>query len=845
VKNGSAQPPDFAYDAFASHATDPDGALVRRVEAVLEAFHRRRGLPQKYVRELQVCLDGRDFVFPRRHGESIVAIEPIVRAYQQKSRSLLVLSGSLSLNHPWINHEIQWWAKERPDGPVYFALTHGAEYEPADSDSFMPKALRDRGGPDNPVYFDLRGFYRERDVQSLFGRRLGYSGHEAQLRSEAAGWPSVRPFNEELTKLAALLVSDATGASISVSELVTAYGEVERRDRLWRRIKSTAVLLSVSLLLGVLIWTALTEQRRQRLTDWAQEATLLSASLGPGLLDALAYASSAVRDGDDPSAIQVLYDILFQVIPVDQAIHPLFSKGSPKQIQAATVVGHDAWLASGGRGGTVYLNDTSNGAPVAELPLKCGRIRAIVPLPGGGLIAIASDRGLRFVSISLTTAGPQLRDAGTLLGRTRVTALATDDNGTLYASEHNGRLWRVDPEASSQGQTPPYRTVSLGIIRDPRDATVDIPSSVSGMAVRGMNLFVAGPDGVLTVFDISNAPALPHIFHQIIHPAPIHAMDVARDGSTIAVADAAGDLYLYNADLTEPRRAELRVPNPASVNQHIDGKWASASADTSEVVGIAFDLSGNVVAATGHDRTIKFFLTRDLHLIGIDVHSADTRGVVFASEHAAFTFGDDGIINKVDPLSVKPGIRVGEVDAFAVASETAQIAYWVTSLKRTTKVFVIQPDMAQPGIQVGEFVGSGGDGIAFGPRGILVQNSSVFVREYPLVPEGKLTCPKGGLENPSDSGNLRLIRGTRADQAATITRPASDGPSQLRLWSVVNCSTQWRHDYDGRPEQASIGAGVIRHHREQIGGAAVCSPSRQTCCRGQLLLRALCHRRGS
>jgi hypothetical protein len=192
VNNIAAPRLEFGYDAFASHATDPDGTLVRLVEAVLESFHGRRGLPPKYARELQLCVDGRDFVFPRRQGNTIVAIEPIVRAHQKKSRSLLVLSGYMSLGHPWINHEIKWWADERPDGPVYFALTHAVDPDPAVSDTYMPKALRDRSGLDNPVFFDLRGFYLQRDFLPLF-RRRGYSGRETQLRSEAAGWKPVRP----------------------------------------------------------------------------------------------------------------------------------------------------------------------------------------------------------------------------------------------------------------------------------------------------------------------------------------------------------------------------------------------------------------------------------------------------------------------------------------------------------------------------------------------------------------------------------------------------------------------------------------------------------------------------
>ena len=62
--------------------------------------------------------------------------------------------------------------------------------------------------PDNPIFYDFRGFYRQRDFVPLFARRVAYSAREAQLRNEASGWKSVRTFSEELTKLAAQLVSD-------------------------------------------------------------------------------------------------------------------------------------------------------------------------------------------------------------------------------------------------------------------------------------------------------------------------------------------------------------------------------------------------------------------------------------------------------------------------------------------------------------------------------------------------------------------------------------------------------------------------------------------------------------
>jgi hypothetical protein len=115
--------------------------------------------------------------------------------------------------------------------------------------------------------------------------------------------------------LAAHFVSDATGAAVPVSELVAAYEEVERRNRFWRWIERTTTAAFVVLLFGLLVWTAhglLTEQRCQRLACWEHEATLLSASPGLGLLEALAYVSSAVHDGDEPCLPYRLFTTFFR-----------------------------------------------------------------------------------------------------------------------------------------------------------------------------------------------------------------------------------------------------------------------------------------------------------------------------------------------------------------------------------------------------------------------------------------------------------------------------------------------------------------------------------------------------
>src|SRR5262245_36744935 len=135
----------FSYDAFASHATDPDGALVRAVEARIETFHTRYAISRRFKRELELCVDGRDFVFNKRdrHGDrGAELLEPVVRSYQKRSRALVVFCGPLAREHPWISKEIEWWDDERPGGVVYFALTHGVD--PTQHAANMPQPLLDR-----------------------------------------------------------------------------------------------------------------------------------------------------------------------------------------------------------------------------------------------------------------------------------------------------------------------------------------------------------------------------------------------------------------------------------------------------------------------------------------------------------------------------------------------------------------------------------------------------------------------------------------------------------------------------------------------------------------------------
>ena len=98
-------PETALYDAFASHATDPDSRLVRHVKADLEAFHLRPGVQERYravtgetFDPLRICVDGMDFAFPKSDPDEESPIDALVQSYLTRSRSLLVFgvdSGSV------------------------------------------------------------------------------------------------------------------------------------------------------------------------------------------------------------------------------------------------------------------------------------------------------------------------------------------------------------------------------------------------------------------------------------------------------------------------------------------------------------------------------------------------------------------------------------------------------------------------------------------------------------------------------------------------------------------------------------------------------------------------------
>lgn len=805
---------ELIFDAFASHATDPDGDLVRYVGMLLESFHRRSNLSPKHARQVQLCVDGRNFIFPRRQGDSEPMIEEVVRAYQKKSRSLLVFCGPLSHQHPWIGKEIEWWGKDRPNAPIYFILTHGAD--PAQHDAIMPASLLARGGPDNAIFFDMRGFYRRGRVREALTQLAGRTKHKDVIRTEVHKWKSVRPLNEEIVKLWARLVSDATGNLISVADLITSYEESERKTRVLRRIARAIITFIVSILimlLGYATVEVIKEQHRTKIAAWVQQAEALASSPGPQLIDALAFAAGAVADSKEAAPRHALYKVLPKLIPIEQSLQPSIGTFGSAQTQVAALFGKDHWLAIGGRDGVLRLVNAQTGEAAGEVMLNCGRIRIILSSDNDRLLIIGSDQGVYVIATGEAADSVTPKLIAVALEKERIGGIALATDGTLYVGSLKGTLWQFQvDEISVDLPKRPWTGKRILEIMDPRYKEGDVPSSVFGIALRDTRLFIAGIDGVLTVLDVSTAQ--PKIRFQIVHPASIFALDVSHSGNEIAVADDEGDISIYDGKLESKRVAALKVAEPASVAQLVDGNWMVARPDEVPAVGIAFDSTGTILASSSHDRTIKFLLSSDLKLVGSVVHSAPTRGVVFSRHRpVAYTFADDGIINIVKPLSHSGEIRIGNVESFAVAPDTAYIGYWAKPKNsNNNEVFFIRPGMGQPGQRLGDIQGEAWDGIAIDSNTLLIKADSVIVHAFSLDRAIKEKCASEGLQHPNEPNNVqsvkRLLPGTRPGEIVTVAQSDSH-TSYLRLWNAAYCDLQETYSFQGTAEQVATAEGLI------------------------------------
>ncbi|MER9758461.1 PQQ-binding-like beta-propeller repeat protein [Mesorhizobium sp. M0138] len=489
--------PGFVYDAFGSHATDPDGDLLRVIESAVEGFHQRTDVPKQYLRDLQLCVDGRDFVFPRRGREqAAVTIETVVRAYQRRSRALVVFAGPQSRDHPWVNKEIEWWAEERPDGPVYFALTHGES--PSDPSVFMPSALLARGGGDTTVFFDLRGYYRRQNLVQAFLSLWRGGAREQALRREARNWKSVRSFDEEKTKLVARLVSDATDNAVSVADLEAAYAKADRRAKIRRTVATTIVSMFLLAAIGFAGLQYLDARTRQ-MESLSRQLALTSRE-ADGADQQILISLQAFQQAPTAEAFRTLYEQAVKWRNLER----LISVG--QSVEALAVLGGSVF--AGLEDGSLLKIAPASGKIEGQLSFLHSTGRVTAMLVAGTDVWVGHEDGtldvLRDAELfksenlrqmrSRPPARPRLDSSILSLAATNDTIVAGTGDGEVVALDTmtGKQRWRMDEDATTRFAALAAVDAGRRILAGTQNGVISVLDAQSGRTVETIPGFEGG-----------------------------------------------------------------------------------------------------------------------------------------------------------------------------------------------------------------------------------------------------------------------------------------------------------------------------------------------------------------
>jgi hypothetical protein len=788
---------EYVYEAFASYATDPDAELVRALESVVEGFHRRNGLPAEMRQEIELCVDGRDFAFPRRirGRDDFGGIFEIVASYMRKSRALLVLTGPLSKDHPWINKEVEWWLANRPDDPIYFCLTHGRSPDPAKS---YPPALRDRGWDDLPISFDLRKFH-----WSAFWRRLvpSFALQERTLelrKSLAEGWQSVRPFEEESARVAARLLADKSGGQIALDTIEAAWQRQEIRDRRTRRIWQVVGAVT-AVAVAAALWRAGEDVRTAEKTatsqSWLRHARALADRGGTALPDALAYAGSALVTRPDAEASGVAMTAMQSMVRI---VRTFKLDGGDPTWTAEPIESEEVALV-GGRSGILRALDLKDGKVLWRSDLRSSAIRTIAFDRTSSAIFVGTDRGI----LKLRWKGREQAEGPSEIARaltgSRIGGLAVDpqrkkvvvgllSSGQLLSFPLNDEL--------------PWKGDVVNRIMDPRfveDGSSEVPSGIYGMNIKGDRLVVVGIDGVVSQLSPDSLAEPPR---QFVHQQAVFAMAVSSDGRELILADEYGGVSVYDLETTKLARATSGAPTTASVAKSLQGPFAVGIADRYATVGLALDREDRVLAVTSHDKTVRFLSYSDLAPLGTAAHGSATRAVAFVgSTGRALTFSDDGSVQLVEAASYPEVVRLAAVGGFAVG-ETELVAWPMRrpgkagfsdpkKESKATEVYSIPLEGSQPR-SIGKVDDNPGSGLVVSPNIVALRPMTSTKVSLLGVAKRALGCSL--LQHLNVENAVDVVRQVAAGpEKGTLVTLAErhNAPSKalfLSMWNVQDCS---------------------------------------------------------
>ncbi len=684
-ENRKTPPKNALYDAFASHATDPDSRLVRRVKADLEAFHLRPGVQDRYrslteqtFEAIRICVDGIDFVFPKSDPEEEEPIDALVQSYLARSTSLLVFSGTETKDHPWVNQEIDWFFALRPNGEVHFALTHAPD--PANHDRFMPPALSDRP---MGLFSDLRGFYRRRFANIVVRR----STRLRSLLASAPRWISVRDYEEELARLAVRLLSNRGDHAFAVEDLEksfeTALRVSRRRSRtVWGVFGAAFLAMAIGLLNTALNLTEEQGLRTNRI--WTSRADLLRADLDASLMDSLALSVNAMANGDRLEGPRGLVETMQRLVPSEVIyrrigdVHSGAAGARRAHIETLTELDPGKEALIGGIDGYLVLLDLVAGQEVAELYLDHTRILDIAVLPDERGIAVATQTGMFFVHLQ----GEGRDRSFELIARSqyakRVFSVAYDPVwNRIVRGDIDGRVMAFPvPEAGDNWEGHLLYQFFDPDFADPGQKS-EIPGSVSSFVlrvlpdgtVRGFFTSYSHFAGAIDLTETGASEVWPKFFDS---NSALSSIDVNADGTVAVVTDLKGQILVLSGE-TGTLLAETFAYQSvsASLSQDLSGEYKIARPDVAGNVSLALHPSGQFFGVSSHDQTTKFFSTREQSAGGMAaaVHDRMARDIVFSADGlSGYTMSDDGVLQRIRPLEIYEDLRIrGVRSAYPIA----------------------------------------------------------------------------------------------------------------------------------------------------------------------------------